>query len=311
MYSMKSTSFLLSRIVTISCLGACSLAFASCGGGNGDGGTNGGASEGLSLKQLVIALKASEKPEEMLAEQAALEEYLQEKLDRRVKVIVPTSSDSIGKSFRNGTLDVCYLNSTDAARNVAQATAYVLLANLENGKPHYKSIWLSLKGKDYGSVEELAGKPVAFAKRISASGFLIPAWDLSKRGLVGPDKALTDFFSQTIYGTGGVSVVRKVLRGEVEAAAMSENENENLSDEWKAKLKVVQEQGPVPTDVICCRHTLSPADREIIRNSLLAMNEDNPELRDKVFHGELAEVNPKEHLKITLEALKVEETLKQ
>ena len=59
--------------------------------------------------------------------------------------------------------------------------------------------------------------PVAFASRSSTSGYLIPVWDLWKRGLVGPDTCLPIFFSLTIYGTGYVSAVEKVLSGEVEA----------------------------------------------------------------------------------------------
>ena len=131
---------------------------------------------------------------------------------------------------------------------------------------------------------------------------------------VGSDKALTDYFSQTIYGTGYVSAVEKVLSGEVEAAAVSDyvykGDNKYLSDEQKAKLRIVQEQGPVPSHTICYRLSLSDADKAIIRNTLLAMNEDNPELRDKVFNGELVKVDPDEHLKVTREALKVQESLK-
>ena len=110
------------------------------------------------------------------------------------------------------------MSSTDAARNLSQETADILLVHLKNGKPHYKSIWLTKKEKTYQSIDELKGKPVAFASRSSTSGFLIPTWDMMKRGLVGNETSLTDFFSLTLYGTGYVSAVEKVLSGEVEAA---------------------------------------------------------------------------------------------
>ena len=310
---MKPRIQLLSRLVTTACLAAGALLFASCGGDGGDGDAN-GTSGGLSLKQLVIALKANKNPQHMLAEKDELEKYLGEKLDRQVKVIIPTSSAVIVESFKNGTLDIGYLSSTDAARNLDEAAASILLIHLKNGQPHYNSIWLSLKDKEYDSVDDLAGKPVAFASSSSTSGYLIPTWDLSKRGYVGPEKALTDYFSQTIYGTGYVSAVEKVLSGEGEAAAVSDyvykGDNKYLSDEQKAKLKIVQEQGPVPSHTICYRLSLSDSDHNLIRQTLLAMNEDNPELRDKVFNGELVEVKPEEHLKVTREALKVQKTLK-
>ena len=271
--------------------------------------------QGLSLQKVVIALKANKNPEEMLAEKEAVEQYLSKKLNRTVEVLIPTDSSVVVESFRNGTLDLGYLSSTDAARNLDQETASILLIHLKNGLPNYQSIWLTLKEKDYKSIDELKGQPVAFANRSSTSGFLIPVWDLANRGHVGPDRSLTDFFSLTIYGTGYVSAVEKVLSGEVEAAAVSDyvftGDNKYLSDAQKARLRIVQLQGPVPSHTICARASLSPEDCLILQNTLLAMNEDNPTLRDKVFNGELSVVDQDEHLRVTREAIQVQKSIKQ
>ena len=187
--------------------------------------------------------------------------------------MIPTDSATVVESFRNGTLDLGYLSSTDAARNLDQKTANILLVHLKNGKPHYNSIWLSLKNKPYESITELKDKPVAFASRSSTSGFLIPTWDLAKQGFVGPEKSLTDFFSQTVYGTGYVSAVEKVLSGEVEAAAVSDyvfkGDNKYLSDQQKEKLKIVQEQGPVPAHTLCIRSSISQNDRNFLQKAFL------------------------------------------
>ena len=268
----------------------------------------------LSLQKLIIALKANKNPEKMLAEKHDLEKYLAGKLNRQVEVIIPTDSATVVESFRNGTLDLGYLSSTDAARNLDQKTASILLVHLKNGKPHYNSIWLSLKNKPYQSVTELRNKPVAFASRSSTSGFLIPTWDLAKQGFVGPDKSLTDYFSQTVYGTGYVSAVEKVLSGEVEAAAVSDyvfkGDNKYLTDDQKAKLKIVQEQGPVPAHTLCIRGSISKNDRDFLQKVLLEMNGENPDLRDRIFNGELVVVNEDEHLRVTREALEVQKTLR-
>jgi phosphonate transport system substrate-binding protein len=268
----------------------------------------------LSLKKVVIALKANKNPEKMLTEKESLEAYLSDKLQRPVEVLIPTDSSVVVESFRNGTLDLGYLSSTDAARNLDQDTASILLINLKKGLPHYQSVWLSLKDKKYQSIEELKNQPVAFASRSSTSGYLIPVWDLSNRGLVGSATALTDYFSLTIYGTGYVSAVEKVLSGEVEAAAVSDyvftGDNKYLSDAQKSKLRIIQEQGPVPSHTICVRSSLSKNDRALLLKTLLEMNQDNPTLRDQVFNGELIEVNEDEHLRVTREAISVQKTLK-
>ena len=59
-----------------------------------------------------------------------------------------------------------------------------------------------------------------------------------------------------------------------------------------------------------CNATLSDSDRIILKNALLAMNQENPTLRDLVFNGELVEVNQEEHLQVTREAIEVQKSLK-
>ena len=99
-----------------------------------------GSEKGLSLQKLVIALKANKNPEKMLSEKEALEKHLSAKLNRAVEVLIPSDSSVVVESFRNGTLDLGYLSSTDAARNLDQNTASILLIHLKNGKPHYQSV---------------------------------------------------------------------------------------------------------------------------------------------------------------------------
>ena len=285
----------------------------SCGGPDSDLPSEEN-NKALSLKKVVIALKANKQPASMLVEKQDLEAYLSEELQRPVEVMIPSDSSVVVESFRNGTLDLGYLSSTDAARNLSQETADILLVHLKNGQPHYQSIWLSKKNKEYNSIDELEGKPVAFASRSSTSGYLIPTWDMMKKGLIGSQNSLTDFFSLTLYGTGYVSAVEKVLSGEVEAAAVSDyvfkGNNKYLDDSQKAQLRIVQEQGPVPAHTLCARSTLSKSDRKILQDALLSMNQENPELRDRIFNGELIIVNQDEHLEVTREALEFQKKLK-
>ena len=268
----------------------------------------------LSLQKVIIALKANKSPEKMLAEKQELEKFLVNKLKREVEVIIPTESATVVESFRNGTLDLGYLSSTDAARNLDQETASILLVHLKNGQPHYQSVWLTLKDKLYKSINDLKNKPVAFASRSSTSGYLIPTLDQFKRGLVGENRSLTDFFSQTIYGNGYVSAVEKVLSGEVEAAAVSDyvfsGDNKYLTDEQKDQLKVLQTQGPVPAHTLCIRSSISESDRKIFETVFLQFNQDAPSLRDRIFNGELIVVDQDEHLKVTRDALDFQKKLK-
>ena len=138
----------------------------------------------LSLQKVVIALKPDKNPDQMLEERKTLSDFLSKKLGKPVEVIVPLSASVIIEGFANGTVDLGYLSATDMVAAQKRKAAEILLAGEIDGKNSYQSYWLSLKEKPYSKVEDLKGKPVAFASKTSTSGYLIPIWDLKQKGLL-------------------------------------------------------------------------------------------------------------------------------
>lgn len=259
-------------------------------------------------QKLVVALKPDKNPDQMMAERESLQKYLSEKLGRPVEVIIPLSAAVINEGFSNGTIDLGYLSGNDL---INAKDAELLMVGEINGKTTYKSYWLSLKDKPYTKIEDLKGKPIAFASKTSTSGFVIPLWDLRKKNLVSEKADPEEFFGSgnVFFGTGYVSAVERVLNGQSEAAAVSYyvlDENKHLTDEQRAKLKKVQEQGDVPTHIIAVRRTITGEDREKLKQAIASLNDaGNTELRDKLFTSKLVEANQEEHLKPLKEALSV------
>jgi phosphonate transport system substrate-binding protein len=259
-------------------------------------------------QKLVVALKPDKNPDQMMQERASLEKYLREKLNRPVQVIIPLSAAVINEGFANGTIDLGYLSATDL---INAKDAELLLAGEIGGKTTYKSYWLALKEKPYRTVEDLRGKPVAFASKTSTSGFVIPLWDLRRKNLVSERADPEEFFGQgnVFYGTGYVSAVERVLNGEAEAAAASYyvlDEDKHLSAEQRARLKKVAEQGDVPTHIISVRKSLPAAEKENLKKAVLSLNEGGGEaLRDKLFTSKLVETDEGKHLAPLREALSV------
>jgi len=266
------------------------------------------ASAEVGLAKVVVALKPDKNPEQMLQERKTLSDFLASKLGKPVEVIVPLSSSVIIEGFANGTVDLGYLSATDMVVAQKKNAGQILLAGEIDGHNWYQSYWLALKEKPYNKVEDLRGKPVAFASKTSTSGFLIPIYDLKRKGLLTKPDPETFFGAGNLfYGTGYVSAVERVLNGQAEAAAVSYyvlDKDKHLTVEQRAKLKKVTEQGPVPTHVIAVRSSISEADRDTLRQALETMNEKgNTELRDKVFTSKLVPVNADEHLRSIREAL--------
>lgn len=258
--------------------------------------------------KIVVALKPDKNPDQMLQERKALADFLTKQLAKPVDVIVPLSSSVIIEGFANGTIDLGYLSATDMIAAQKKNVAKILLAGEIDGNNFYKSYWIALKEKPYTKVEDLKGKPVAFTSKTSTSGFLIPVYDLKKKGLLTkPDPE--EFFGKgnVFYGTGYVSAAERVLNGQAEAAAVSYyvlDQDKHLSAEQRAKLKKVTEQGPVPTHVLAARASLPDADRQALRKALEAMNQpENTQLRDKVFTSKLVDVDEAAHLASIREAM--------
>jgi phosphonate transport system substrate-binding protein len=286
------------RTGLLSGLGALCLSVLLAGCGGGDEGS--GAAE-ATLERVVVALKPDKDPDAMLEERRALGSWLEGALQRPVEVIVPASGAVIEQGLANGTIDLAWVSSTSLARYREAGVADLLVAGEIDGRTWYQSYWVTLQEKPYAAIEDLEGEPICFASPTSTSGYIIPTYDLFKRGLITQERGPEVFFGKgnVLYGTGYVSAIQRVFNGQAEAAAVSDyvmDEDRHLTPEEKARLKIVQAQGPVPTHCMALRSGIDPAEQALLRKAVLELNTENPELRDRVFGSILKEVDPDAHL---------------
>jgi phosphonate transport system substrate-binding protein len=259
-------------------------------------------------EKLVVALKPDKNPDAMLAERESLSKSLAKILGREVEVIVPLSAAVIIEGLANGSIDLGWLSATDMVHAREADAAELLLVGEIDGKREYSSLWLCLADKPYALIEDLRGKPVAFASRTSTSGHLIPRLDLKKRGLI--EKDPEDFFGagNVWFGTGYMSGVERVLAGEAEAAAVSDyvfEKDKHMTPDQKKLLRVLSRQGPIPTHVLAVSNRLDPAARESLREALLKFTAEDPALCNTVFTSPLVTADADEHLRPVVEALSI------
>jgi phosphonate transport system substrate-binding protein len=230
-------------------------------------------------------------------------------LGRPVEAIVPLSGAVIIEGLANGTIDVAYVSASDMLNARDRGAARLLLAGEIRGRTHYQSYWLALKEASYGSVAELRGQPIAFASRTSTSGYLIPLYDLHRRGLIPANGTPEDFFGpgNVWFGSGYVSAVERVLRGEARAAAVSDyvfDQDKHLSATQRDRLRVVAAQGPVPTHVLAVSQRLPAAEQARLKRAFLSLNRpEHDPLRERAFVSRLVEVDEAEHLRPLVEAI--------
>jgi phosphonate transport system substrate-binding protein len=258
--------------------------------------------------ELVVALTPDKDPDAMLEERAMLESWLAGRLSTPVRVIVPASGAVIEQGLANGTLDLAWVSATSLAGYVESGAAELLLAGEMDGRTWYESYWVSLADKPYDAVEDLAGRPICFASPTSTSGYVIPLHDLYRRGLIDAEGGPEAFFGggNVLYGSGYVSAIQRLFNGQAEAAAVSDyviNGDKHLSAADKARLKVVQAQGPVPTHCLAVRAGIDPQRRDALKAAFLELNAEYPVMRDRIFSSVLKEVDAAAHLAPIQQAL--------
>ncbi len=259
-------------------------------------------------ESIVVALKPDKNPDQMLKEREALAQSLSKILGRPVRVIVPLSATVIIEGLANGSIDLGWLSATDMVHARKADAAELLLVGEIDGRRDYSSLWLCLKEKPYESLEQLRGKPIAFASPTSTSGHLIPRLDLKKRGLIA--KEPVEFFGEgnVWFGTGYMSGVERVLSGEAEAAAVSDyvfEKDKHMTPEQKNRLRILSRQGPVPTHTLAVSARLDQAAREKLRDALLEFTSADPKLCQTVFTSPLVPTKADEHLQPIVEALAI------
>jgi len=312
------TSKLFLSIVVLFSLQACTESTKE-GDGNSEDNTS-----PLSVSTINIALKPNKNVQAQREDENTLGEALSKRIGIPVKISTPTNKSIIEAGLANKTIDIGYVSSSDAISFADNEVADVLLAGLHSstnpeGKPYrgayYYSVWLCLKERPYQDISDLKGKPIAFSSRTSTSGYLIPCWDLMKKGLLPQGGSIEKFFGKgnVYYGSGYVSAVEQVLTGKAEAAAVSYyvfEKDKHLTVEQRSRLKVIQRQGPVASHTFCVRKSLPSQDRQLIQDALLGIVEEEPQLSQSLFGGTLVGVNSVEHLQAPREAKSQVSTLK-
>ena len=266
------------------------------------------AASSSKLSKVIVALKPDKDPDAMMAERGQLSKYLSEKMGKPVEVIVPLSAAVILEGLANGSVDLAYLSATDMLNAIKHDSANILLAGEIDGKTFYQSYWVTLKEKPYQSIADLKGKPIAFSGKTSTSGYVIPLWDLRQKKLISDSGNAEEFFGpgNVWFGSGYVSAVERVLNGDAEAAAVSDyvlDRDKHLTAEQRGMLRRLAAQGPVPTHVIAIRSGISDEDRMALRDVLIGMEKEGPQLRDRVFTSRLVEVDTDAHLGSLKESL--------
>jgi phosphonate transport system substrate-binding protein len=224
---------------------------------------------------LVLAFQPQENPEGLAPDARRLAAYLAEALGTPTEVYLPTTYAAVVEALRAGHAHVGYLSGWPYLIAHREAGAELLVAEERQGATFYYSQWYVRSDGDIETLEDLRGRHVAFTSPTSTSGYLFPLARVIEAGLLRTGGDPKAFFGEVLFAGGYQQALQALAHGSVDAAAASDYAFDLYLDEaQRARVRVLERQGPIPTHGIAVRGSLPDAWKVRIREALLSLNEE-------------------------------------
>lgn len=166
---------------------------------------------------LKIALLPDENASELIKRNQPLKDYMEEKLDKKIELIVTTDYSSMIEAMRFGRIDLAYFGPLSYVMAKSKSEIEPFAAMIIDGVPTYRSIIIANVDSGIESYADIKGKKMAYGDRASTSSHLIPKTVLLEQGGI---KAETDY-EQHFVGTHD-AVAMNVANGNADAGGLSE-----------------------------------------------------------------------------------------
>ena len=226
-----------------------------------------GESEPQTLR---VALLPDESPSVVIKNNENLKKYLQEKLGRKVELVVTTDYSSMIEAMRHGRLDLAYFGPLSYVMAKSKCDIEPFAAMQKKGKATYRSVVIAHTGSGIEKITDIKGHDMAFGDIASTSSHLIPKSLLLNSGLsAGKD------YKEHFVGSHD-AVAMNVQNGNAQAGGMSEPIFHTMMEKGllKAdKVKIIATSKDFPEYPWTMRAGLSPELKNAVRQAFLDMKD--------------------------------------
>ena len=214
------------------------------------------------LKMGIIPL---ESPADMYKRFSLLENYLAEKLDKKIELKVALDFAEAVKNIGEGITDICYMTPSTYIEAKSRYSIEVLVRALRKGNPYHHTVIVAKEGGKVNSIENIKGCSFAFGDRRSTSSYIVPRAMLQEAGIELGDLSFYDNLGHHD------DVVRAVLKGEFDAGGVMESTAEKFRGQGLNFIKYSLE---IPEFNICVNRDVSEEDKLLIKQAFLGLDED-------------------------------------
>ncbi len=226
-------------------------------------------SDSQAANALTVSFVPSENNEAMADDFEPMRLYLEKTLNRPVKVLLSADYNAAIEAMKKGDVDVVRFGPLSYVLAEQACDAEVFAVEIRaDGERSYNSIFLVPADSPAQSIEDLAGKRVAFVDPASTSGRLMPTHLV----LRATGKLPEQFFGELRYLGSHDAVQRAVQQKSVDAGASNTITYEKLTRQGVLgadDVRVLVKSEPLPGIPIVWNKNLDPAYRRQIRDAFL------------------------------------------
>lgn len=255
---------------TIASLLLAGVVAAACGCARTDDAPSGSTASG---NRLVLGMIPAEDNEQMAERFEPMRKYLEEGLGRKVEVFFATDYASVIEAMKKDKIDVALLGplSYVLAEKQAGAEAFAIGVK-EGGTSTYHSYFVVPGDSPAQTLDDLAGKSVAFVDPASTSGGLVPTYIIRKKY----NKSVDQFFGRIIYAGSHNAAELAVKNKTVDAAATDSIVYERMVSKGlisRDTNRVLCKSDPLPGSPLAYRGDLDPALKKKLQDLIVTAHE--------------------------------------
>lgn len=221
-------------------------------------------------KVLKVALLPDENASTVIKNNQPLKQYLEQRLGKKIEIIVTTDYSSMIEAMRHGRLDLAYFGPLSYVLARQKSTIEPFVALKTKGSTTYQSVVIANAAAGINSIADIKGKNVAYGDKASTSSHLIPKSVLAEKGL----QVKRDYQEHFVGSHDAVAMA--VQNGHAQAGGLSRPIFESLIERKivdPGKVKVLQYSKPFPQYPWTMRSNLKPELKESIRAAFLELKD--------------------------------------
>ena len=219
---------------------------------------------------LRVALLPDENAATIIRNNQGLKAYLEQRLEKKVELVVTTDYSSMIEAMRFGRLELAYFGPLSYLLARSKSAIEPFAALESHGSTTYTSVIIANAQSGIATLDDIKGKDVAFGDTASTSSHLVPRALLLEHGLA----AERDYRPHFVGAHDAVA--KAVQNGNAQAGALSRPIFDALIERGiidPKKIRVLAETQPIPQYPWTMRADLDEALKSKIRQAFFDLKE--------------------------------------